>query len=240
MLKDLKDLEEEVGSVMRDREILVTRLIKVSKSQKPTRESLLIPSSHQYQFPSSSMSSSSISINSSGGGTNAKLTNAQSELQACEAQLALKERELDTKRTSVVRVGLSVRCRAMVETGWIWGEMGKEGLRVLEGLQDAGGSPNTEHFPPGFKPLPDPIRNGHGHGGAPSSDLSSVAPSQSASQIAVPLSPPTHSQHINRDVPHLHLDPPHAISDYALFPSHTLARRITEEDFNAQDRKSVV
>lgn len=97
------------------------------------------------------------------------------------------------------------------------------------------GSPNTEHFPPGFKPLPDPIRNGHGHGGAPSSDLSSVAPSQSASQIAVPLSPPTHSQHINRDVPHLHLDPPHAISDYALFPSHTLARRITEEDFNAQD-----
>ena len=37
-------------------------------------------------------------------------------------------------RVSAVRQGLYVRCTAMVECGWTWGEMGKEGLRALEGM----------------------------------------------------------------------------------------------------------
>lgn len=71
--------------------------------------------------------------------THSKLNNAQAELQACEAHLANKERELDNLRASTVREGMSVRCKAMVECGWAWGEMGKEGLRALEGIGDTNG-----------------------------------------------------------------------------------------------------
>ena len=68
-----------------------------------------------------------------------KLAAAQSELQACEAHLASKERELDALRTHAVRTGLQARCKALVECGWQWGEMGKEGLRALESLDAANG-----------------------------------------------------------------------------------------------------
>lgn len=61
-----------------------------------------------------------------------KLSAAQAELQACEAHLAARERELDERRASAVGEGLSARCKAMIECGWAWGEMGKEGLRALE------------------------------------------------------------------------------------------------------------
>ena len=63
-----------------------------------------------------------------------KLSVAQAELQACEAHLAAKEQELNAFRTQTVRVGLEARCKAMVECGWKWGEMGKEGMRALETL----------------------------------------------------------------------------------------------------------
>ncbi|KAF8953680.1 hypothetical protein BDZ97DRAFT_1679053 [Flammula alnicola] len=143
----LKDAEDEVGNIMRDREILVTRLIKASKSQKngsgSIRESLLL--GHQRSPSSSSISLSiggqqdtpspspsrplSASISSS-----TKLAAAQSELQACEAHLAAKERELATKRCVAVRDGLGTRLRAMVECGWAWNELGKEALQSLEEL----------------------------------------------------------------------------------------------------------
>lgn len=98
----------------------VTRLIKASKQQKPTREA----------FISGGGSSSSLVF----GESSSKLNVAQSELQACETQLANKERELEVLRLGTVRVGLHVRCTAMVNCGWAWGEMGKEGLRALESL----------------------------------------------------------------------------------------------------------
>ena len=98
----------------------VTRLIKASKQQKPTREALI----------SGSGSSSSLVF----GEGSSKLNVAQSELQACEAQLANKERELEVLRLNTLRVGLHARCTAMVNCGWSWGEMGKEGLRALESL----------------------------------------------------------------------------------------------------------
>jgi len=148
-LKSLKSLEDEVGNIMRDREILyaktfvfnfhfthhcnsVTRLIKASKSQKPTRESLIINQSYP--------SSSSLSIKSDFSGSlnsSSKLSAAQSELQACEAHLAAKERELDIRRAGAVKEGLDIRCKAMVECGWVWGEMGKEALRALGSSGDS-------------------------------------------------------------------------------------------------------
>ena len=42
---------------------------------------------------------------------------------------------MDKLRVSAVREGLQRRCRAMVECGWKWGEMGKEGLRALDELE---------------------------------------------------------------------------------------------------------
>jgi hypothetical protein len=70
------------------------------------------------------------------GEGSSKLNVAQSELQACETQLANKERELEVLRLGTVRVGLHARCTAMVNCGWSWGEMGKEGLRALESLDN--------------------------------------------------------------------------------------------------------
>ncbi|OBZ73311.1 hypothetical protein A0H81_06762 [Grifola frondosa] len=133
-LKTLKDLEDDVGNVMRDREILVTRLIKASKSQKPSRDSFLgggSPSGSLMSFPKPEVQVGS------------KLTTAQAELQACEAHLANKERELDALRSGAIKSGLQTRCKALVECGWAWGEMGKEGLRALEILDMPNG-----HGPP--------------------------------------------------------------------------------------------
>lgn len=66
--------------------------------------------------------------------SNSKLNLAQNELQACEAFLADREKALGQMRENVVIKGLRGRCTAMVECGWKWGEMGKEGTRALEGL----------------------------------------------------------------------------------------------------------
>lgn len=107
----------------------VTRLIKASKNQKPTRDALL-----------ASSSSSTLSFVKPEVPIGSKLAAAQSELQACEAHLATKERELDVMRTVAVRTGLQARCKALVECGWTWGEMGKEALRALETLEFPSGT----------------------------------------------------------------------------------------------------
>lgn len=66
--------------------------------------------------------------------TSAKLNHAQAELQACEAHLAEKEKELEEIRETAIRRGLEKRCKALVSCGWSWGERGKQALRALEGL----------------------------------------------------------------------------------------------------------
>lgn len=109
----------------------VTRLIKLSKNQKPTRDSFI------GNLGSASGDLSQISLNSytPAVASSSKLGSAQAELQACESHLAAKEKELDQLRISTVQRGLEARCKAMVECGWNWGEMGKEGLRALEGME---------------------------------------------------------------------------------------------------------
>ncbi|KAJ3793561.1 hypothetical protein GGU11DRAFT_818607 [Lentinula aff. detonsa] len=132
-LKELKDLEDEVGNVMRDREILVTRLLKASKSTpKPSsnRDSLMFSSSppassstlslKSNEDPSTTYASTSFFSALSPGpmSANKKLQTAQAELQACEAHLAKKELELDGKRSSAIRDGLRIRFRALGQCGW--------------------------------------------------------------------------------------------------------------------------
>ncbi|KAF9478744.1 hypothetical protein BDN70DRAFT_986054 [Pholiota conissans] len=143
-MRSLKDAEEEVGNIMRDREILVTRLIKASKPKNGSgsiRDSLLSGLQH---FPSSS----SLSVGnaetpsptpsrplSASFSSSTKLAAAQSELQACEAHLAAKERELEAKRNSAIRDGLGTRIRAMIDCGWAWHELGKGALQSLDELK---------------------------------------------------------------------------------------------------------
>ncbi|KAF8152179.1 hypothetical protein B0H34DRAFT_664105 [Crassisporium funariophilum] len=148
-MRMLKDMEDDVGNIMRDREILVTRLIKASKSSQKSnsgsnfRDSLLLGNGHGNRFPSSSSLSLSIAQHesrplSSSFSSSTKLAAAQSELQACEAHLAAKERELEVKRSVAVRDGLGARARAMIDCGWAWGEIGQETLRALESLGNGG------------------------------------------------------------------------------------------------------
>ncbi|RPD53942.1 hypothetical protein L226DRAFT_538821 [Lentinus tigrinus ALCF2SS1-7] len=221
-LRALKAMEDDVGNIMRDREILVTRLIKASKQQKPTRDSML----------NGSPSGSSLSIAKPEVQVGQKMSAAQAELQACEAHLATKEQELNAFRTNTIRSGLHARCKAMVECGWAWGEMGKEGIRALDTLDmpNGHGSPAMHPYLHLHKPLP-------GFEKA-SSDVSSIAPSQSASQNGA--SPPGSLEpHTWRASPPpavatpskpytFQIPPAHSITDFAL-PNVVANSTILEE-----------
>ncbi|KAG2144360.1 uncharacterized protein EDB93DRAFT_1289320 [Suillus bovinus] len=193
-LAHLIKLEEDIAAILRDREILVTRLIKVSKSSKTTRDprlSLILPSG------STSFTSLPSTNSTLHGSSNTKVLQTQEELRACEAHLATKELELEALRVSIAREGLGARCRALVDCGWVWGEMGKEGLRALQTLNASSSDtqvpePSLASFPshspftsttPKQKPIPSalPARLTQGPISY-SSDISSLTPSQSASQ----------------------------------------------------------
>ncbi|CDO76832.1 hypothetical protein BN946_scf185033.g29 [Trametes cinnabarina] len=220
-LRALKTMEDDVGNIMRDREILVTRLIKASKQQKPNRDSVL----------SASPSGSTLSVTKSEVHVGQKLSAAQAELQACEAQLAAKEQELNVFRIHTIKSGLQARCQAMVECGWAWGEMGKEGIRVLDTLDMTNGHGSPLAYPYIHKPLPGQEVAG--------SDISSLAPSQSASQIGhssgpstlvdstwrgpSPLTVPTAPKPYT-----LHIPPAHSIGEFVL-PNGTIHATIEEE-----------
>ncbi|KAG5643468.1 hypothetical protein DXG03_000900 [Asterophora parasitica] len=270
-LKYIKILEDEVANIVRDREILVNRLIKASKSNKPkfsqgnNRDSLHLLQQHpqlQSHGSSSSLSLSSVSVFSGspsfshslspGLPTSAKLSAAQAELQACEAHLATKERELAVGRTNALREGLSLRCRALVECGWVWGEMGKEALRVLDGLAgndflsfewfranhwwldptvngDASRGPSPGPSPPqnriSLVHYDDrkPLPEPQGQHKHTSSDLS-LSPSQSASQISTHFDQPQYRRQAQQQP--MYIPPAHAISDNDHFPSSGATRHV--------------
>ncbi|KAJ8509223.1 hypothetical protein ONZ45_g8598 [Pleurotus djamor] len=113
-MKALSQEEEGVKNVLRDRDILVNRLIKASKSQ-----------------------SSSASGSSSSPTPTTKLAKAQSELAACEAHLSQKERLLQQKRVQIVQNAFAERCRAMVQCGSKWMEKGDEALTHINSSKRA-------------------------------------------------------------------------------------------------------
>ncbi|KAG8887840.1 hypothetical protein FRB98_008863 [Tulasnella sp. 332] len=160
-LGEIKRLDIDIETAMRDREILVTRLIKVSK-QKPK--------------------GSQTNLGKSGS----KLSQAQAELQACEAHLTSKQRELDDITRSAVKDGLEKRCHALETCGLIFTDKGREGLKVLEALSNETNSPLPSPHPP-YSNLSRPyfgrLENGNTSPRSLDSE-SSLAPSQSASQIA--------------------------------------------------------
>ncbi|KAL5531161.1 hypothetical protein ACEPAG_4037 [Sanghuangporus baumii] len=252
-LKMLKDMEDEVGNIARDREILVDRLIKASKTNNPKRRSLLSSSGSNQGSPVFSGSHQSLDQL---GFSNSKLNLAQTELQACETHLTEKERILAQMRESCIAGGLKMRCRALAECGLKWSEVGKIGLQALESTNPRSslddGTDNVRFLDrtnSTQKPLPGinyPYQQ-------PSSDVSSsLAPSQSASQIFHPNGVSSEQYHPstssssgpavrasapeadNRDSSHfrLNLPPAHAISeeDHYTPPQARLQQQTILED----------
>ncbi|KAH7886486.1 hypothetical protein F5I97DRAFT_1829119 [Phlebopus sp. FC_14] len=156
-LVHLKDLEDEVGAVLRDREILFCDAphqgFQVTKPSRDARSSLII----HVGTGSTSFTSLPSTNSTTAGSANSKLAHAQAELQACEAHLAAKEQELELGRLSVARDGLGARCRALIDCGWVWGEMGKEGLRALQALRADSNSSPGELFSSNLQPIADPV-----------------------------------------------------------------------------------
>ncbi|KAJ7242361.1 hypothetical protein B0H12DRAFT_1132450 [Mycena haematopus] len=232
-LKGLKTLEDEVANIMRDREILVTRLLKATKPALHNNSSSSLPLTPVQSHSSLPFSSTN---------SNAKLAAAQTELQACEAHLAAKEAALGTHRAALVSQGLAERCRALAECGQRWNEAGRAGVVSAQGGADTESSPDHPPRLPSDpnKPLP----------GVEGSDVS-LAPSQSASQINQFAEPPQ-QQHIYSDATlpspsqdsssndhmaapaAMALPPAHAMTDrtslHLPYAQHVLSRRITEEN----------
>ena len=138
--KDLKQihlLEEELSRVKRDREILVTRLIKTTKS-RPTKSDLTaIASTYRTE---STIASSRASIHSatSNGSTASKdgkralkLADAQAELLGCEEHLRSLEVRIEHETNRVMAGGLEDRFRAMEAVGRMWVGQAKRGLADL-------------------------------------------------------------------------------------------------------------
>ncbi|TYJ57965.1 hypothetical protein B9479_001323 [Cryptococcus floricola] len=175
--KDLKQihlLEEEISRVKRDREILVGRLIKATKG-RPTKSDLsALATTYNAQFddPRSSRASvmSDSSSNTKAGKREGKLADAQAELLGCEEHLRGLEVRIEAERNKVMTRGLEQRFRAMEVVGRMWVQQAKRGLSDLDRMQD---------LPPDAFELDS---NG------------SLAPSQSASQVAYDDVPRPHSR----------------------------------------------
>ncbi|GJJ14169.1 hypothetical protein Clacol_008430 [Clathrus columnatus] len=194
-LRSISRKEEEIANIGRQREMLVTRLIKVSQKSKASPQSLL---------HSASDSTSNVSFKS----FNSKVSAAQMELQACESHLAAQERELETFRLSALKQALRLRCQALVQCAWTWGELGRRCLSFIDGLNNI---PLTNGASASGLPLP--LSNGiHDHDHDHDSALSSLAPSQSASQIGANYD---HSPH---NLYSLKIPPPHLVPENGTIP----------------------
>ncbi|EJT98261.1 hypothetical protein DACRYDRAFT_118968 [Dacryopinax primogenitus] len=174
-LGEVKEREEEVGQVRRDRDILVTRLIKASKL-RPVSAHGLLPS----LLPSSPHSSV---LSLPAPGDTPKLVNAQAELQACEGHLVGRQRALEDITKAAIARGILRRCAALEELAEACKTASGRARGALHTLVPAKFQNGTGT--PFDKPLPSPSPYVHRQpprAASPSSD--SLSPSQSASQIA--------------------------------------------------------
>ena len=135
-LKVVFKLEEDITRVKRDREILVSRLIKTTK-KRPTKSDLSeIAASYR---PGTNMSSRASMSSVTSGGSNVskegkratKLADAQAELLGCEEHLASLEVAIERERNKVLLHGLEERFRAMEAVGRMWIVQARKGLGDL-------------------------------------------------------------------------------------------------------------
>ncbi|KAJ9105456.1 hypothetical protein QFC21_001827 [Naganishia friedmannii] len=173
-LKQVHSLEEELSQVKRDREILVSRLIKATRS-KPSKKDILrgTAKSHSGAGSDNGMSNGSVlsfrsdeSEKTSGGTSKrqTKLADAQAEVLGCEEHLRSLEVRLEEERSRVMKHGLMDRFKAMEDVGRMWQRQARLGIAEL---QRADGPDGPLLHPNAYEVE----SNG------------SIAPSQSASQI---------------------------------------------------------
>ncbi|KAJ9120702.1 hypothetical protein QFC22_002633 [Naganishia vaughanmartiniae] len=173
-LKQVHSLEEELSQVKRDREILVSRLIKATRS-KPSKKDILrgTTKSHSGAGSDNGMSNGSVlsfrsdeSERTSGGTSKrqSKLADAQAEVLGCEEHLRSLEVRLEEERSRVMKHGLMDRFKAMEDVGRMWQRQARLGIAEL---QRADGPDGPLLHPNAYEVE----SNG------------SIAPSQSASQI---------------------------------------------------------
>ena len=138
-LKQIHMLEEEMSRVKRDREILVSRLIKQTKS-RPSRSEMSAITSHYRADGGASISSRASTMSGMSNGSSAskegrrasKLADAQAELLGCEEHLRALEIRIEQERNKVMTRGLEDRFRSMEAVGRMWVAQAKAGLYDLE------------------------------------------------------------------------------------------------------------
>ncbi|ORY31630.1 hypothetical protein BCR39DRAFT_526039 [Naematelia encephala] len=169
--KDLKQihlLEEELSRVKRDREILVTRLIKTTKSRPSKNDLSAIANS--YSRPDGSAASSRASTYSftSNGSTASKegkragkLAEAQAELLGCEEHLRGLEVRIEQERNKVMMKGLEERFRSMEAVGRMWVSQAKRGLDDLEKVHELPADAYELDSNPSIAPSQSASQNGY-------------------------------------------------------------------------------
>lgn len=175
-LKDVHRLEEELSQVKRDREILVSRLIKATKA-RPSKSELQQgqQGSGMTRSNGSVLSFNSDMSGTTAGGTSgrskraARLAEAQAEVLGCEEHLRALEVRLEEERSKVMRHGLLERFQAMEDVGRMWIRQARLGIAELRQVNGARrGDLDGGLLPPNAYEVES---NG------------SLAPSQSASQV---------------------------------------------------------
>ncbi|GAA5831384.1 hypothetical protein JCM11251_004005 [Rhodosporidiobolus azoricus] len=183
-LKDVLARETALRTVVRDREILVNRLIKIGNKRPKDKEGAV--EEHQ-----------------------AKLDDAQRELRACETYLQEEELALSHAKRRSFRDGLAQRMRSMAELARVMEESAREAVGILGELEGEDGEERDEgDFHPSHH-----LHNSHPYDlGSEAGD--SIAPSQSASQAmsrASSSSSLSSLRHRHANAPplptNLHIDP---------------------------------
>lgn len=189
-LKEVHRLEEELSQVKRDREILVSRLIKATKA-RPSKSEL---QQSQSGGGLSRSNGSVLSFNSDMSGTTAggtsgrskraaRLAEAQAEVLGCEEHLRALEVRLEEERSKVMRHGLLERFQAMEDVGRMWIRQARLGIAELRQVNGARrGDLDGGLLPPNAYEVES---NG------------SLAPSQSASQVGYGSDGDLPPQHAN-------------------------------------------
>ncbi|WFC98971.1 hypothetical protein MYAM1_001705 [Malassezia yamatoensis] len=142
-LKDVLDREHSIRSILRDREILISRVIKSGK-RKPTRKEVM-NGDEEHQ---------------------AKIAEAQQELHACEQLLANESALLVGVKRRTFKEALAMRVKTMGDTGAVMMDSARS---ILLYLDDFDANVPVAPVPP--TPLPEEVDNDVGSEFAPTASV---------------------------------------------------------------------
>ncbi|CDZ98458.1 hypothetical protein [Phaffia rhodozyma] len=174
-LKEIRDAEDSLANVIRDRDILVQRMVKQT-SKKPSKSDLRNSTGSGGSIFGLHHSRDSASISSSNASHDkaSKLEEAQLELAGCEETLKREQVQLDAIRRRVIKECLEHRLRNLEALGTSTQAAAKRALVELHTYLHEGAPFEDHHNIP---------RQQGPYTPSVDSNTPSLAPSQSASQI---------------------------------------------------------